>query len=133
MLDAARLLGSDARAWVRVALPTAAPAGGLNRLEGGRWQHWTEADGLPHPNVTSILQARDGRVWVGLGLFQQGGCAVFRRGDDGRWALERCLPRSELAGPKVRSLCQDRRGRHWLGYESDGCQAPLEMSGVLTQ
>jgi ligand-binding sensor domain-containing protein len=120
MLDAARLLGSDARAWVRVALPTAAPAGGLNRLEGGRWQHWTEADGLPHPNVTSILQARDGRVWVGLGLFQQGGCAVFRRGDDGRWVLERCLPRSELAGPKVRSLCQDRRGRYWLGYESDG-------------
>ena len=36
-----------------------APAGGLNRLKDGHWQHWTPRDGLPHqPGGMRTVQAR---------------------------------------------------------------------------
>jgi ligand-binding sensor domain-containing protein len=97
----------------------AAPAGGLNRLSKGKWEHWTTKAGLPHPNVTSLMVANDGRVWAGCGLFDKGGAAVFKS-VSGKWQLEYTIPSEELAGPKVRSLHQDRQGRVWLGSENNG-------------
>ena len=98
----------------------AAPAGGIGRLADGRWRHWLAEDGLPHPNITSFFISRAGKLWAGCGYFQEGGAAVFAPQADGNWVLERTLPVAELAGPKVRSLYQDRAGRMWLGHEYDG-------------
>jgi len=97
----------------------AAPAGGVSRLKGEHWTHWTPRQGLPHPDVTSLMLAKDGRVWAGCGLYSEGGAAVFS-GASGQWKLERTLPIEELAGPKVRSIHEDRKGRIWLGSEYDG-------------
>ena len=98
---------------------SAAPAGGLARLCQGRWCRWTTADGLPHANVASLLTTRSGEVWAGCGLLNQGGAAIFRPHRDA-WRLDRLLHGADLAGPRVRSLSQDRSGRLWLGAEAEG-------------
>ncbi|MFQ5412244.1 MAG: two-component regulator propeller domain-containing protein [Phycisphaerae bacterium] len=97
----------------------AAPAGGLSHLQGRRWQHWALQDGLPHSNITSLLAASDDSVWVGCGLFNKGGIAIFRRTTD-TWRLVRRLSVADLAGPKVRSLYEDSRGWIWIGSEYHG-------------
>jgi ligand-binding sensor domain-containing protein len=97
----------------------AAPAGGLSCLHNGQWQHWTMASGLPHANVTSLLEDHSGRVWAGCGLFDRGGAAVFVE-TGGSWTLEKVVSAGERAGRKVRSLYEDRFGRIWLGTEYDG-------------
>ena len=97
----------------------AAPEGGLSRLSEGRWTQWIVADGLPHANVTSLLVTRGGVVWVGCGIYDEGGAATLDNHSDG-WRLARTVPAEELAGPKVRSLCEDRDGRIWVGSEYDG-------------
>ncbi|MFQ5412495.1 MAG: two-component regulator propeller domain-containing protein, partial [Phycisphaerae bacterium] len=97
----------------------ASPAGGLSHFQDGHWQHWTLKDGLPHSNITSLLAAGDEAVWVGCGLFNQGGIAIFRRATDA-WHLVRHLSGGDLAGPKVRSLYEDSRGWIWIGSECHG-------------
>jgi signal transduction histidine kinase/ligand-binding sensor domain-containing protein/CheY-like chemotaxis protein len=49
----------DGRLWVGTA------GGGLSRMEGGRFRHFTRADGLPADEVKSLMQDRQGRLWVG--------------------------------------------------------------------
>jgi ligand-binding sensor domain-containing protein len=97
----------------------AAPDGGLNRLQDGRWQHWTPKEGLPHANVTSLMLDGEGRIWAGCGFMDRGGAAIFS-GKNGAWHIDKILPPDELAGIKVRSLFQDSRGRVWIGSENDG-------------
>jgi ligand-binding sensor domain-containing protein len=97
-----------------------APRGGLSRLQGGRSQRWTVADGLPHSNITSLLQTEEGDIWAGTGLLDRGGAArLSRRGET--WTITQVLTRRDgLAGAKVRSIYQDRRGVLWFGSEYDG-------------
>lgn len=97
----------------------AAPEGGLSRLKDGSWQHWTTEDNLPHPNITSLMLDKKGRIWVGCGLLNRGGAAVFSHTENS-WGLERTIPVEQLAGPKVRSLYQDSRDLIWMGSEYDG-------------
>jgi ligand-binding sensor domain-containing protein len=103
--------------------------GGLSRLQEKRSWRWTVKEGLPHPNITSLLLDRDGRVWAGCGFLDRGGAVVFG-GSSGNWRLEQTIPAAELAGAKVRSLFQDSRGRVWLGSERDGIAVRLG-SGLL--
>jgi len=97
----------------------AAPSGGLSRLKDGRWTHWTLRDGLPHADIVCLMLDRSGRLWAGCGLYDRGGAALFAP-DSGEWRLDRTIPLVELAGPKVRSLWEDDRGRIWIGSEFDG-------------
>lgn len=97
----------------------AAPEGGLSRLKGNQWQHWTTKEGLPHPNVTSLMLDKEGRVWAGFGLLNKGGGAIFSS-SSGVWAIIETLSTPDLAGPKLRSIAQDSKGRVWLGSEYDG-------------
>jgi len=96
-----------------------APEGGLSRLKDKQWQYWTPKDGLPHANITSLMLDHEDRVWVGCGFMDRGGAAIFSK-SSGDWRLETTIPTNELAGPKVRSLFQDNKGRVWLGSENDG-------------
>ena len=97
----------------------AAPEGGLSRLKDGSWQYWTTEDNLPHPNITSLMLDKKGRIWAGCGLLNRGGAAVFSN-TTGFWRLETTIPVEQLAGPKVRSLYQDSRDLIWMGSEYDG-------------
>jgi ligand-binding sensor domain-containing protein len=85
-------------------------------LEDGRWRVCTVADGLIHPSITTVMETRDGVLWVGCGFAGEGG--ANRLGTDGRFqALTR---KDGLAGDKVRQIYEDRRGRLWFCSEYDG-------------
>lgn len=95
------------------------PFGGLNRLEGAHWSHWTTKNGLPHPYINAMLMRHNGEIWIGCGLNDRGGAVVFAC-ENGSWALERAIPPEHLAGLHTRSLFEDSRGRVWIGSEVGG-------------
>lgn len=95
-------------------------AHGVFRLRNGTWSHWTAEQGLPHLQVTSFLNGKDGSVLCGTGFYNKGGVAVFRPDTSGQWQISSTLPASDFAGEKVRSLFEDGQGRLWLGHEYDG-------------
>ena len=70
---------------------------------------WTDSDGLPHNSVTSILQSRDGFLWIGT----QAGLARF----DG--VTFHPLPFLGVPGSKfwVTDLCEDPAGTLYVGTE----------------
>ena len=76
-------------------------------------RRWGKEEGLPHSDVTAVLQTRDGYLWVGT----PGGLARF----DG--------VRFEPIGPPagranevlcVTALCEDAAGRLWIGSRGGG-------------
>lgn len=73
---------------------------------------WTQLQGLPNDSVTSVLQARDGYLWVGTA----GGLARF---DGVRFVLIRpTLEKSDTVF--VTALCEDSTGRLWVGTQHEG-------------
>ena len=95
------------------------PGGGIFLLSGKEVIFWGHAEGLPHPQVTSIMEDHHGRIWVGTGFHNRGGAAIFEQTSQG-WKLKSTLLENELAGPKVRSLAQDNQGYYWIGSENNG-------------
>jgi signal transduction histidine kinase/ligand-binding sensor domain-containing protein len=88
----------------------------LNRYDGGKFQHFTEHDGLA-PFISALYQDRAGTLWVGAyggsrhDPAKQTGLRVFRKG--------RFVPPAgfkELS--PVRAIFQDRRGALWFGCEN---------------
>lgn len=73
-----------------------------------RLDSWQSEKGLPQDTVQSVLQTRDGYLWVGT----QEGLARF---DGVRFRVwdERTTP--ELRSSSVTSLLEDSRGRLWIG------------------
>jgi ligand-binding sensor domain-containing protein len=97
-----------------------APRGGISVLKGGTWQHFTTDDGLPHTNITSIVNLPDGSMMAGCGLYNKGGAIRFERSKNG-WIVASILTKDDgLAGEKVRSLFTDSVGNLWAGSEYDG-------------
>lgn len=98
--------------WIGCGLPT---HGGLYRLNRSSWSSYTISDGLPHPSVRGMTQARDGTIWVATGFSRRGGAAIFR---SGVWSN---LTRADgLAGESTRSVYEDAAGSMWIGSEYDG-------------
>lgn len=87
-----------------------------------RLDSWQSEKGLPQDTVQSVLQTRDGYLWVGT----QEGLARF---DGVRFRVwdERTTP--ELGSGSVTSLLEDSRGRLWIGLS--GGVARLE-GGIFT-
>lgn len=86
-----------------------------NETAGANLVHreWSVEDGLPQSTVTSILESRDGFLWIAT----HGGLARF----DG--TSFKILPLTTPDGRvrlRVRRLLQDRRDRLWVGTEGDG-------------
>jgi len=96
-----------------------APKGGLFIIRDKNITLWSIDKGLPHPQVTSIVEDREGRVWVGTGFYDRGGAAIFQHTEKG-WHIGMRLSEKDLAGPKVRSIMQDNTGVYWIGSERHG-------------
>ena len=109
--------GSDGSFWFG---SYTAPRGGISIVMEDTVQWFSKENGLPHNNITSIVEERSGRVWVGTGLYKRGGAAWFNR-KDGLWEIDSVLTYDDgLAGEKVRSIFQDDDLRLWIGSEYDG-------------
>ena len=98
----------------------ASQGGGVSILTNGSWQFFGLEDGLPHKAITSMLSARDGSFWVGMGVYNRGGAVRFTWNGTAWNIAEVFSKESGLAGEKVRSLYQDDTGTIWIGSESDG-------------
>jgi ligand-binding sensor domain-containing protein len=97
-----------------------APRGGITIKRSASLQTFTTESGLPHNNITSLLETTPNIVWVGNGLLDRGGACRFEF-DGAAWRLEETLGSEDgLAGEKVRSLFQDQNGALWFGSEYDG-------------
>jgi ligand-binding sensor domain-containing protein len=106
---------------------------------------FTSDDGLPQAGVTSILQTRDGYLWVGT----FGGLARF----DGRTfsafrnvtATDSPDPKGGPSSDRILALYEDDRARLWIGTENAGlsvleqgvfrhlpmCGGTCQVSGIL--
>jgi diguanylate cyclase (GGDEF)-like protein len=70
---------------------------------------WSTADGLPDMAVRTVIQSRDGYLWLGT----HAGLARF----DGRRFVVFDHATSELGHDHVLALAEDDRGRIWAGTE----------------
>lgn len=91
---------------------------------------WQEEQGLPQRAITSIVQTRDGYLWLGT----YNGLVRF---DGVRFTLFDESSTPPLANERVTSLCEDATGTLWLGHESGeltslagGQFASRDISGI---
>jgi ligand-binding sensor domain-containing protein len=97
-----------------------APRGGISLQKDDQWQVFSTENGLPHNNVTSIIEDNAGNIRAGTGLLERGGGVKFSRTENS-WRIEQVLTSDDgLAGNKVRSIFQDKDGVIWFGSEYDG-------------
>jgi ligand-binding sensor domain-containing protein/signal transduction histidine kinase/CheY-like chemotaxis protein len=85
---------------------------GLVLLEGGRVQHFTTRDGLPHDGVGALAEDREGNLWVGTdqGMLARRVGTVFST----------LGPGEGLAGDQIMALLEDRDGSLWVGTLTGG-------------
>ncbi len=86
----------------------------------GAWRSGTRAEGLPNQAVYSILQRRDGSLWVG---FQRGTIAEIRNGHVLIWRDP------QASDASVNALYEDREGRLWVGFFGHG-SGPVRARSV---
>jgi ligand-binding sensor domain-containing protein/signal transduction histidine kinase len=112
--DRARWLGRNCLLALLACLPVIARASTPQPLpQDLAMRVWTKQQGLPDDSVTSVLQTRDGYLWVGT----SGGLARF---DGVRFVL--IAPRSQPPNTPicVTALCEDSAGRLWIGTQASG-------------
>jgi ligand-binding sensor domain-containing protein len=98
-----------------------APKGGVSYLNNNQWMYITVNNGLPHPNITAIVEDQE-EIWIGAGLFQRGGAARINLNSETiEKEISLTLSKSVgLAGEKVRSIFVTGTKELWLGSEYDG-------------
>lgn len=74
---------------------------------------WTKQQGLPDDSVTSVLQTRDGYLWVGT----SSGLARF---DGLRFAMMWPLNLKSNRAISITALCEDSQGNLWIGTQDNG-------------
>lgn len=92
---------------------------------------WTKQQGLPDDSVTSVLQTRDGYLWVGT----SGGLARF---DGVKFTIISPPNWKSNAPVAITALCEDSAGRLWVGTQDhgllrcgDGIASPFSGNGTL--
>jgi signal transduction histidine kinase/ligand-binding sensor domain-containing protein len=78
-----------------------------------RFDSWSTDDGLPQNSIQSILQTRDGYLWIttldGLVRFDGVRFTVYQRGDT-----------EGMSSNRMTGLFEDREGALWVGTEDRG-------------
>ena len=74
-------------------------------------QHYTMKEGLPSNLVTSLMQDRDGALWVGT----ESGIARIGAGK-----VETFPPNDALSTDTINALFEDREGDVWIGGDATG-------------
>ncbi|PYS97808.1 MAG: hypothetical protein DMF63_18660 [Acidobacteria bacterium] len=74
-------------------------------------KRWSTEDGIPQNTVTSIVQTRDGYIWIGT----FGGLARF---DGIRFTVFDSATVPILTGNRILSLFEDSHGTLWIGTET---------------
>ncbi len=114
--------------------------GGVSRLQGGTWTHFSIADGLPSQNITDIAVDPDsGEVWVttrryrvyeepteitsGGWVFWGGGVAVYRLGSWTAYSRNPSDPSSFPSSDDINCVAIDSEGRKWFGLAGGGINA----------
>src|ERR1041385_6042843 len=69
---------------------------------------WSEGDGLPQGSVQTVIQTRDGYLWVGT----RDGLARF---DGVKFTVFQAENTPGLESNDIRALCEDRSGVIWIG------------------
>jgi signal transduction histidine kinase/ligand-binding sensor domain-containing protein len=80
---------------------------------------WTTEEGLPQNSVNSIVQTRDGYLW--LATF--GGLVRF---DGVRFTIFNTSNTPGLKSDRLTTLCEGRAGNLWIGAESGGLLISLQ-------
>jgi signal transduction histidine kinase/ligand-binding sensor domain-containing protein/CheY-like chemotaxis protein len=95
----ALLAGRDGGLWV-------GSRRGLWRRAGGRWEHYTTAQGLSDDEVTALHEGRDGVLWIGTrsGLNRL----------DGR-SIRAYSPPDPIRLAPISAIAGDRAGDLWIG------------------
>src|SRR5262249_42209700 len=86
-----------------------------------RFDVWTTDSGLPHNTVRSILQSRDGYLWVGTA----DGLARF---DGVRFTVFNKANSPGFPNNRIMTLCEAYDGALWIGFE-DGSLARYQHGG----
>ncbi|MCH7721291.1 MAG: hypothetical protein IH988_09950, partial [Planctomycetes bacterium] len=107
------LLGDSRRHELDTAARTDTSTQPLDDLNHFDFQTWTIADGLPENSVTSIVQTRDGYLWIGT----FGGLARF---DGVRFTVFDMANTEALGTNRILSLLEARNGDLWIGTEDGG-------------
>src|SRR6266851_5205228 len=83
---------------------------------------WTKADGLPDDSVTTLLQTRDGYLWIGTG-------SGLVRFDGVKFTQVPLLAASSKKTVSITALSEDKAGRLWIGSQDQGlfCRLPASV------
>lgn len=95
--------GRDGSLWIGLF------GGGLVRIQDGRQTAFTTHEGLTNDYVHSILQDRDGNLWVGT----VGGLSRFTENEFSSYTTKDGLPQNNVFG-----IFEDREGNLWVGLDS---------------
>ncbi len=98
------------RAWFALALCLCLESTAQATPRNPRFESLGSEDGLPTPSVETLLQDRDGYLWIGTG-------AGLARYDGFRFQVYRRTPGAadDLGSNLVLSLLEDRNGAIWVG------------------
>ncbi|MEK7834051.1 MAG: two-component regulator propeller domain-containing protein, partial [Acidobacteriota bacterium] len=88
---------------------------GLFKMRDPKFTVYGETEGLPRDDIWSVLEARDGSIWMGLG--EGGGLARMKNGKIQSWSTKNGLPDNE-----VLSLYETKNGEIWAGTSGGLCQ-----------
>ena len=87
----------------------------LYAYRGGRLERFDAAHGLPPGGVTSILESRNGQLWVGTD-----GGGLARLVNRPKLGFERFSTRDGLSDDAVTFLLEDHEGSLWVGTRHGG-------------
>jgi ligand-binding sensor domain-containing protein/two-component sensor histidine kinase len=97
---------------------------GLFRLSAdGKTEQFTKADGLPHNDIASLFEDKNGRLWVGMRAGKGNGLALLAtEPDKNKKVVERIFTTKDgLPSVWITSLFQTSEGSFWLGTTEGLC------------
>jgi len=93
--------GADGSIWI------GADGRGIARYRDGKFQTWTDREGLPDMHILTLLVDHEQTLWIGT---DSAGLIRFKDGRFTRYTTD-----SGLSSDKVLQLLEDRDGRLWFG------------------